>query len=133
MFKKTNIIHHLNPNGSKTTIEVRKMVLILNEVSFPPDQAHKVGEVFIEWVKNHPPDPSIEKNICIAVYNNANGDVMVLGVGDVAKGKVKEDLIQITEQNLFMAQKIPGLKYNIRPVLSYQEAYKVIGMTAPDL
>ena len=109
------------------------MVLILNEVSFPPDQAHKVGEVFTEWVKNHPPDPSIEKNICIAVYNNANGDVMVLGVGDVAKGKVKEDLIQITEQNLFMAQKIPGLKYNIRPVLSYQEAYRVIGMTAPDL
>ncbi len=119
--------------GKKQKFDVRNMVLILNEVSFPPDQAHKVGKAFIEWMKDNPPDPAIEKNLCIAVMNNANGDILVIGIGDIAKGKVKEAMLRGTEQDLFMAQKIEGFKYSNKPVLSYQEAYKVIGMTAPEV
>jgi len=109
------------------------MVFLLNEVTFPPDQSHKVGEAFIEWLKDNPPDPSIEKTICIAVLNNADGDILTIGIGDIMKGKVKEALIQTTKQNLFLAGKIQGLKYNVKPVLSYQEAYKVLDMTAPSV
>ena len=119
--------------GKKQKFDVRNMVLILNEVSFPPDQAHKVGKAFIEWIKDHPLDPAIQKNLCIGVTNNANGDILVFGIDDVAKGKIKEALLENTEQNLFMAQRIEGFKYNVKPVLSYQEAYKVIGMTAPEV
>ena len=109
------------------------MVIIINEVSFPPEEAHKVGEAFIEWVQKHPPDPTLDKFLCIYATSNANGDILVVGVSEVKEGRVKDNMMIVTEQNLFLAQKIKGLKYNIKPVLSYQEAYKIIGMKPPEL
>ena len=109
------------------------MVLMINEVTFPPEESHKVGEAFAEWVKNNPADPTIEKHVCIAVGSTANGDVLCIGIGDVGKGKVKEDLSFVTKQNLFLASKIKGLKYKVTPMLSFQEAYKVLGQSAPEL
>jgi len=107
------------------------MVLMFNQVMFPPDQSSKVAQKFIEWVKKNPLDPTIEKNICIGVRNTEDGNILVIGIGDVVKGKVEEALKNGAEQNLFMASGIEGFKYKLDVMLNYTEAYKILGMSAP--
>jgi len=108
------------------------MVLIVNHLMFPPDQSNKVATRYIEWMKDHPPDPSIEKTLCIGVHSTEDGNILAIGISDVAKGKVQEALKLGTEQDLFVAGKVPGLKYKIDVMLNYTEAYKILGMIAPE-
>lgn len=108
------------------------MVLSYNQVIFPPDQSHKVGEAWAEWLKKNPPDTSIEKTICVGVRSTEDGNVLAIGIADVAKGKAKEALVRLTTQNLFMAGKVPGLRYKAEIMLDISEAYKLLGMTAPE-
>jgi len=108
------------------------MVLSFNKVIFPPDQSHKVAEAWTEWLKNHPPDPSIEKTICVGATSTEDGMVLAIGIAEIAKGKTKESLEHNTAQNLFMAGKVSGLKYKTDIILDISEAYKLLGMSAPD-
>lgn len=108
------------------------MVLSYNQVIFPPDQSNKAAEAWAEWMKQNPPDPSIEKTICVAVRSTEDGNVLAIGIGDIAKGKVKEALVRTTAQNLFMAARVPGLKYKADVMLDVSEAYKLLGMTSPE-
>ena len=108
------------------------MVLSYNRVIFPPDQSYKIAEAWAEWMKDNPPDPSIEKTICVGALSTEDGNVLAIGIGDVAKGKAKEALERTTAQNLFMAGKVPGLKYKVEIILDVSEAYKLLGMTAPE-
>jgi hypothetical protein len=109
------------------------MVLMFNQVIFPPDQSDKVAKRYVEWMKDNPPDPSIEKTICIGVRSNEDGNILVIGIGDIAKGKVQEALQNSTKQNLFMAAVVPGLKYKTDVMLNFTEAYKILGITAPEV
>ena len=109
------------------------MVLMLNQVSFPPDQSSKVAQKYIDWLKKSPPDPKIEKTICIGVRSTEDGNILVIGIGDVVKGKVEEALKLTTEGNLFMASGVEGLKYKTDVMLNFTEAYKILGMTAPEV
>lgn len=109
------------------------MVLIFNKLMFPPDQANKAATRFMEWMKDHPPDPKIEKILGIGVHSTEDGNILAIGISDAAKGKVKEALKLGTEQNLFMAAGVPGLKYKIDVMLDFTEAYKLLGMNAPEI
>ena len=109
------------------------MVLMFNQVIFPPDQSDKVAKRYVEWMKDNPPDPSIEKTICIGVRSTEDGNILVIGIGDIAKGKVQEALQDTTKGNLFIAAGVPGLKYKSDVMLNYTEAYKILGMTAPEV
>ena len=109
-----------------------KITLLLNRVWFPPDQSHKVGKAFIDWLKENPPDKTVEKNICIAVSSDEKGRILVYGVGEIQKGKEQEALATTTKQNLFLASKIDGLQYKSEVLLDFNEAYKILGMSAPE-
>ena len=109
------------------------MVLMLNQVFFPPDQSSKVAQRYIEWLKKNPPDPTIGKTICIGVRSTEDGNILVIGIGDIVKGKVEESLKLNTQANIFMASGIEGFKYKTDVMLDYTEAYKILGMTAPEV
>ncbi len=109
------------------------MVLMFNQVIFPPDQSDKVAKRYVEWMKDNPPDPSIEKTICIGVRSTEDGNILVIGIGDIGKGKVQEALQNTTKANLFIAAVVPGLKYKTDVMLNFTEAYKLLGMTAPEV
>ena len=109
------------------------ITLIYNRVFVSPDQAHKVGKKYIEWLKDNPPDRTIDKTICILATSTDDGNVLVIGIGQVGKGKEKAALAEATRQNLFLAREIDGLKYKVDVVLDFTEAYKIIGMDAPDV
>ena len=109
------------------------MVFLLNQVSFPPEESNKIATAYIEWLKDNPPDPTIEKTICIGVSSREDGNILVIGIGDVVKGKAEEALKNTTKQNLILATKIKDLKYKSEVILNYTEAYKILGMTAPEV
>ena len=107
------------------------MVLMLNQVMFPPNQSSKVAQRYVEWLKKSPPDPTIQKTICIGVRNTEDGNVLVIGISDIVKGKVEEALKNTVEGDLFMASGIEGFKYKADVMLNLTEAYKILGMSAP--
>ena len=108
------------------------MTILLNRVWFPADQASKVAKVFIDALKEVPQDNTIEKNLAIFVGSDENGIVLAYGVGEIMKGKEKEALQRNTQQNLFIASKVDGIKYKSEVLLDFREAYKILGMTAPE-
>ena len=107
------------------------MVLSFNKVIFPPEQASKIADAWAEWMKDNPPDPSIEKDLALGVLSTEDGNILAFGIADVMKGKAKESLEYNTRSNLFMASKIPGLKYKTEIILSISEAYKLLGKISP--
>ena len=108
------------------------MVLMFNQIMFPPQESNKVAKRYVEWMKDHPPDPSIEKTLCIGVRSTEDGNILAIGISETAKGKVQEALKLGTQQNLFLAAGVPGLKYKVDVMLDISEAYKLLGMTAPE-
>jgi len=109
------------------------ITLLFNRIFVAPDQAHKVGKKYIEWLKDNPPDKTVDKTLCILTLSTEDGNIMVIGIGQIGKGKEKEALSEATRQNLFLAREIDGLKYKVEVVLDFTEAYKIIGMDAPDV
>ena len=108
------------------------MTLIINRVWFPPDQSNKIAKAYVDFLKDNPPDSSIEKTIAIAVGSEEDGRVLVYGIGQIMKGKEKEALARSTQQNLYLATKMDNLKYKTEIFLDFTEAYKILGITAPD-
>ena len=110
-----------------------KITLLISRLWFPADQANKIAKAFVDWLKDNPPDKSIEKNIAIAIGSDDDGTLLSYGVGEIMKGKEKEALQRSTQQNIFLASKIDGLKYKVEIFLDFSEAYKILGMTAPEV
>lgn len=108
-----------------------KITILFNRVWFPPDQANKIGKSFVDYLKENPPDHTIEKNLCIAISSDENGVILAYGIGEIMKGKEKEALMRNTQQNLFLASKIDGVRYKTDIFLDFKEAYKLIGMAPP--
>ena len=107
------------------------ITILFNRVWFPPDQSNKIAKAFVDWLKDNPPDKTVEKNICIAVSSDAEGYILVYGIGEIMKGKEKEVLQQNTKQNLFLASKVEGLRYKSDIFMDFTEAYKILGMAPP--
>jgi len=112
---------------------VIKITLLISRLWFPADQANKIAKAFVDWLKDNPPDKSIEKSIAIAIGSDDDGTLLSYGVGEIMKGKEKEALQRSTKQNIFLASKVDGLKYKVEIFLDFSEAYKILGMTAPDV
>ena len=107
------------------------MTILFNRVWFPPDQANKIAKSYVDWLKDNPPDKTIEKTICIAVASSEDGDILVYGLGEIMKGKEKEALQNSTKQNLFLASKVDGLRYKTDIYMDFTEGYKILGMAPP--
>ena len=100
---------------------------------FPPDQGNKVAKRYVDWLKDNPPDNTIDKNLGIGITSDENGMVLAISLSEIMKGKEKEALQEATKQNLFMAAGIEGFKYKSEVILDFTEAYKILGMTPPEV
>ena len=105
---------------------------MINRVWFPPDQSHKIAQAYIDWLKESPPDKTIEKTLCVAIGSDETGRLLAYGIGEIQKGKEQEALMLTSKGNLFMASKIEGLKYKSEILMDFTEAYKILGMSAPE-
>jgi hypothetical protein len=109
------------------------MTLLFTKNWFPPDQANKIAKRYIDWMKDNPPDKTIEKVLFIGITSDENGDILAVSASDVMKGKEKEALEAVTKQSLFLAAGIEGFKYKSEIILDFKEAYKILGMIAPEV
>ncbi|MCJ7648395.1 MAG: hypothetical protein MUP85_07265 [Candidatus Lokiarchaeota archaeon] len=109
-----------------------RITILLNRVWFSPDQSNKVAKAYVDWLKDNPPDKTIQKTICVAVGTSENGNILTYGVSQVKKGKEQEALQSTTQADLFMASKLEGLKYKVDILLDFTEAYKILGMAPPE-
>lgn len=109
------------------------ITILLSRNWFPGDQANKVAKRYIDWLKNNPLDKTIETSVRIGVSSDENGNILAISMADVAKGKEKEALYNVTKQNVFMAAGIENFKYKSEIILDFQEAYKILNMTAPEV
>ena len=57
------------------------ITLLFTRNYFPPEQAAKAGKMYIEWLKDNPPDPTVDKTLCILVLSAEDGNIMVVGIG----------------------------------------------------
>ena len=109
------------------------ITILFTQTWFPADQANKVAKRYVDWLKDHPPDKTIETNVRIGTLSANNGDILVVSMADVMKGKEKEALFNFHQQNVFMAAGIENLKYKAEIILNFSEAYKILNMTAPEI
>jgi len=112
---------------------VSKITILFNRIWFPADQSNKVAKRYIDWLKDNPPDKTIETNIRIGILSDENGNVLAVSMADIMKGKEKEALYNVSKQNIFMAAGIEGFKYKSEIILDFTEAYKILNMTAPEV
>ncbi len=109
------------------------MTILFTKNWFPADQSNKVAKRYMDWLKDNPPDKTIETNVRIGVLSDENGNVLVVSMADLMKGKEKEALFNVTKQNIFMAAGIEGFKYKSEIIFDFTEAYKILNMTAPEV
>ena len=109
------------------------MALLIVRYWFPPDQSHKIAKRYVDWLKDNPPQPDIDKTLAISVTSAETGEILVYGIGQLGKGREKEALVNATKQSLFMAAEIDNFRYKVEITLDFTEAYKILGMTAPEL
>ena len=109
------------------------MALIIVRYWFPPNQSHKIAKLYVEWLKDNPPQPDIDKTLAISVTSAETGEILTYGIGQLGKGREKEALVNATKQSLFMAAEIDNFRYKVEVTLDFTEAYKILGMTAPEL
>ena len=107
------------------------MTILLNRVWFPASDGSKVGKAFADWLKENPQDKSVIKMLSIAVSSTDDGQILIYGLDNIMNGKDKEALEYVTQQNLFMANKVADLRYKVEVILDFTEAYKLINMIAP--
>ena len=88
---------------------------------------------YVKKLKDNPPDKTVDKTLCVAVGSDENGSILVYGVGQIMKGKEQEALASTTQGNLFMASKLDGLKYKTEVLMDFTEAYKILGIAAPEV
>ena len=109
------------------------ITILFSRVWFPADQANKIAKRYIDWLKDNPPDKTIETNVRIGILSAENGNILAVSMADIVKGKEKEALFNVTKQNVFLATGIEEFKYKSEVILDFQEAYKILNMTAPEV
>ena len=109
------------------------LTILVSRYWFPPDQSSKIAKLYVEWLKDNPPQPDVDKTLAISVTSAETGEILVYGIGQIGKGKEQEALVNATKQSLFLAGKIEGFRYKTEITMDFSEAYKVLGMTAPDI
>jgi len=112
---------------------VNIITILFSKIWFPAEQSNKVAKRYIDWLKDNPPDKTVETNVRIGVLSEENGNILAISMADIMKGKEKEALYNVHKQNIFMAAGIDGFKYKCEIILAFTEAYKILNMSAPEV
>lgn len=107
------------------------MVLIMTTVLYPHKVANEVAKKYIEMVQKYPTDPSLGEMLAMGTRATLDG-IKVIYIGSIAKGKVEEALSTLATQYQEYTS-IEGFKWQVETLLDMAEAYKAVGMTAPEV
>ncbi len=106
------------------------MVLIISTALYPHDKGSEVAKKVIEVLKKYPPDPSLAKTLSIGAKATTDG-IKVITVTEVKKGKFDE-AYALANKSAMEYTSIEGFKFEMETYMDANEAFKVIGMEAPE-
>ena len=112
---------------------MNSITILLSKVWFPADQSNKVAKRYIDWLKDNPPDKTVETNVRIGFLSDESGNILAISMADIMKGKEQQALSNVHKQNVFLAAGIEGFKYKCEIILDFNEGYKILNMTAPEV
>lgn len=107
------------------------MVLVLATIIYPHKVANEVAKKYIEMVQKYPADPSLGEMLALGTGATLDG-IKVIYIGSVVKGKVEETLSTLATQYQEYTS-IEGFKWQVEILMDMAEAYKAVGMTAPEV
>lgn len=107
------------------------MVLVLATIIYPHKVANEVAKKYIEMVQKYPADPSLGEMLALGTRATLEG-IKVISVGSIPKGKVEEVMLNLATQYQEYTS-IEGFKWQVELLMDMAEAYKAIGMTAPEV
>ena len=106
------------------------MVLIMVTSWYPPDKATEVAKKYIEVMQKIPDDPSIGKPLVPVGVSADKDGINVIAITEVRKGKYEEALNR-TNRRMVMFFGIEGYRYEIKTLLTLEEAMPLIGLAPP--
>ena len=107
------------------------MVNIVSNIFYPHEAGSKVAKKYLEMFKKYPPNPEISKQLALCTRGTEKG-IEVLAVSEVKKGKVQEAMMRLATQFQEYATLIGGFKWQVNVYLNMSEAFKSIGLEAPE-
>ena len=99
---------------------------IMTTTSYPPDKADEVGRKYLETLEKIPPDENLAVQLVHLVNSNENG-ICSIQILEVKTGKLEEALNR-SYRFMIEFRNIVGFRYEIKPLLSVNEALPLIGM-----
>jgi len=106
------------------------MVLIMVTSWYPPTKATEVAKKYIEVMQKIPEDPSIAEPLVTVGVSSGKDGIEVISIGDVRKGKY-EQALNLTARRMVMFFGIEGYRYEIKTLLTLEEAMPLIGLKMP--
>lgn len=106
------------------------MPYVLIKTWFPPHKSEEVAKVYLEELKNFPPDRSLGKSLATAIRSNEKG-IMSIEIFDVKEGKLEESINHYQNVQI-MYHKIEGFNYEIEVWRTPVEAMALLGMKPPE-
>lgn len=109
------------------------MVYMITEHWWPSSESEKVGQTWLDAMKQFPEDRSISKPVVQAATWPSDQKMHSITVYSVQPGKVKEAMDLAFKRLLVFSNKIEGWQYEINIAFDSIEAMGVIGLKPPEV
>ena len=106
------------------------MVMIMVTSWYPPTKVTEAAEKYIEVMQKIPDDPSIGEPLVTVGVNSGKDGIEAIAISNVKKGKY-EEAMNLALRRMVMFHGIEGYRYEIKTLLTGEEAMPLIGLKMP--
>ena len=107
------------------------MVMIVTTTWFPVGKSSEVGKIFLEVLKQFPPDKTIAKAIVRVGVRTTKDGMKSFSIYEIKEGKLKEFMDNYYKQ-ILMFSEIEGYRSEMELYMSGAEALPLIGLEMPE-
>ena len=106
------------------------MVMIVTTTWFPTGKSSEVGKIYLEVLKQFPPDKTISKAIVRVGVRTTKEGMKSFSIHEIKEGKLKE-FMDIYYKQILMFSEIEGYRSEMELYMSGAEALPLIGLEMP--
>ena len=107
------------------------MVMIVTTTWFPVGKSSEVGKIYLEILKQFPPDKTISKAIVRVGVRTTKDGMKSFSIYEIKEGKLKEFMDNYYKQ-ILMFSEIEGYRSEMEFYMSGAEALPLIGLDMPE-
>ncbi len=107
------------------------MVMIVTTTWFPVGKSSEVGKIYLEVLKQFPPDKTIAKAIVRVGVRTTKDGMKSFSIFEIKEGKLKEFMDNYYKQ-ILMFSEIEGYRSEMELYMSGAEALPLIGLDMPE-